>query len=95
MKRSHVQDESQNYRSKIWQKNMYLNDHDDDEFTDDELNSTDHHNKRILQKTPSASSQKTDDSADTPSSDKSRLINVPLLLHCCALSILFTSCNVL
>ncbi len=92
MKRSHVEDESLNYRSKIWQKNRDLNDHDDDEFTDDELNST---NKRLLQRTPSASSQKTDDSADTPSSDKSRLINLPLLLHCCALSILFTSCNVL
>jgi hypothetical protein len=73
MKLSHLEDESRNYRSKNWQKNKYIRDDDDAEFTDDEPRSTD---KRNLQRTPSASSQKTDDSADTPSSD----INQGLLM---------------
>jgi hypothetical protein len=92
MKLAHLEDESLNYRSKIWQKNKFISDHDDAEFTDDEHSNTD---KRNLQRTPSASSQKTDDSADTPSTTNSRFINVILFLHYCALSIIFQSCNVL
>ena len=75
-----------------WPKNKYIRDDDDADCTDDERSST---GKRNLQRTPSASSQKTDDSAETPSTDKSRFINVLLFLHYCALSIIFQSCNVL
>jgi hypothetical protein len=56
-------------------------DYDADEVSDDERNRKERHNHKHLQRTPSASSNRSDESTDTPCSDQNRFNNVHSLCN--------------